>query len=390
MSGRAVVSEAVSDIIVERGDDDTLGALLRNDGARLSRAASETAVERAKANPALHAATVERQSLPVDLLNEMYFVVEARLRHQILEQNARMDPELLEAALAAGRTRVATDDGALPADYAENLAYVNELHAAGQLTPQVLIRFLRSNGRTPFLIALSKLADIDFHTARGIVERKDLDALSVVCKAAAMDRAVYLTYAVAVLGSEDNPMGKAAAYGRMYGELTRDAALRTLRLLADAPARRRRRNALLTSPSPCGGGVAEAQPKPGWGRQGDVPRSFVFQANAPLPGRPRPVAARPTLPGTGREKIVPPQNKNARLLSEAGVSIPKRSGLFLDARGAGRLAAALAQTHRLGQFRTRLGVVRGDHRIVFGQTPFWRGILRGSCRIWCAGGASAT
>ena len=178
-SARTVVSEAVSDVIVERGDDDTLGALLRNDGARLSRAASETAVERAKANPALHAATVERQSLP--------------------------------------------------ADYAENLAYIDELHAAGQLTPQVLIRFLRTNGRTPFLIALSKLSDVDFHTARGIVERKDLDALSVVCKAADMDRAIYLTYAVAVLGSEDNPMGKAAAYGRMYGELTREAALRTLR-----------------------------------------------------------------------------------------------------------------------------------------------------------------
>ena len=228
-SARTVVSEAVSDVIVERGDDDTLGALLRNDGARLSRAASETAVERAKANPALHAATVERQSLPADLLNEMYFAVEARLRQQILEQNARMDPDLLEAALAAGRTRVAAEDGALPADYAENLAYIDELHAAGQLTPQVLIRFLRTNGRTPFLIALSKLSDVDFHTARGIVERKDLDALSVVCKAADMDRAIYLTYAVAVLGSEDNPMGKAAAYGRMYGELTREAALRTLR-----------------------------------------------------------------------------------------------------------------------------------------------------------------
>lgn len=229
VSGRVTVSEAVSDVIVEHGDDDTLHTLLRNDGAQLSRAASETAVERAKANPALHAATVERQSLPADLLNEMYFVVEARLRHQILEQNARMDPALLEAALSAGRTRVATDDGALPADYAENLAYIDELHAAGQLTPQTLIRFLRSNARTPFLIALSKLADVDFHTARGIVERKDLDALSVVCKAADMDRAVYLTYAVAILGNEDNPMGKAAAYGRLYGELTRDAALRTLR-----------------------------------------------------------------------------------------------------------------------------------------------------------------
>ena len=229
VSGRAEVSEALSDAIVAHGDDETLGALLRNDGARLSRAASETAVERAKANPALHAPTVERKSLPADLLNEMYFVVEARLRQHILEQNARMDPDLLEAALAAGRTHVATDDGALPPDYAESVAYVSELRAAGQLTPQVLARFLRANGRTPFLVAVSQLADVDFHTARRIVERKELDALAVICKAADMDRAIFLTYAVVVLGSEDNPMGKAGAYGRMYGELSREAALRTLR-----------------------------------------------------------------------------------------------------------------------------------------------------------------
>ena len=229
VSSRALVSEALSDAIVEHGDDETLGTLLRNDGARLSRAASETAVERAKGNPALHAAAVERKSLPADLLNEMYFVVEARLRQHILEQNARMDPDLLEAALAAGRTRVATDDGALPSDYAESVAYVNELRAAGQLTPQVLARFLRSNGRTPFLVALSQLADVDFHTARRIVERRELDALAVICKAADMDRAIFLTYAVVLLGSEDNPMGKAGAYGRLYGELSREAALRTLR-----------------------------------------------------------------------------------------------------------------------------------------------------------------
>ncbi|HAF80974.1 MULTISPECIES: DUF2336 domain-containing protein [Brevundimonas] len=229
VSGRVEVPEAVSEIIVARGDDHTLGALLRNDGARLSRAASETAVERAKVNPALHAPAVERKGLPIDLLNEMYFVVEARLRHQILEQNASLDPALLEAALAAGRTRVATSDGALPPDYAESQAYVEELHAAGQLTPQVLIRFLRSKGRTPFLVALSRLADIDFHTARGIVDRRDLDALAVVCKAADIDRAIFLTYAVSLLGADSNPMGKAAAYGRMYGELTTEAAGRTLR-----------------------------------------------------------------------------------------------------------------------------------------------------------------
>ena len=229
VSERPTVSEAVSDVIVERGDDETLGTLLRNDGARLSRAANETAVERARINPALHEATVQRQALPADLLNEMYFVVEARLRQQILEQNAAMDPALLESALAAGRARVATDDGALPADYSECLAYVDELKAANQLTPTMLARFLRSGSRTSFLIALAQLADVDFHTAGQIVEKKELDALAVICKAADLDRSLFLTFAVVIIGGEDNAMGKAGSYAKLYAELQRDAALRTLR-----------------------------------------------------------------------------------------------------------------------------------------------------------------
>jgi uncharacterized protein (DUF2336 family) len=229
VSARASVSEVVSDAIVERGDDQTLNTLLRNDGARLSRAASEAAVERAKTSPALHSATVERASLPPDLLNDMYFVVEARLRQQILEQNARLDPALLESALAAGRAKVAAQDGALPADYADCLAYVEELKAAGQLTPQMLARFLRSGGKTSFLIALAQLSDIDFHTASRIVERRELDALAVVCRAADLDRALFLTYAVVLLNDDGDAMGKAHAYARMYAELTREAALRTLR-----------------------------------------------------------------------------------------------------------------------------------------------------------------
>ncbi len=229
VSERSTVSEAVSDVIVERGDDETLGFLLRNDGAQLSRSASEAAVERAKVNPALHAATVERSSLPPDLLNEMYFVVEARLRQQILEQNASMDPALLESALTAGRTRVATEDGALPADYSECLAYVDELKAANQLTPTMLARFLRSGSRTSFLIALAQLSDVDFHTASQIVERKELDALAVICKAADLDRALFLTFAVVIIGSEENAMGKAHSYAKLYANLQRDAAMRTLR-----------------------------------------------------------------------------------------------------------------------------------------------------------------
>jgi uncharacterized protein (DUF2336 family) len=229
ISRRFRVPQAVSEVIVERADDDTLGVLLRNENAELSRAAHETAVDRASANPALHEAVIDRQSLPPDLLNEMYFVVESRLRDRILEKNAAIDPDALEAALAAGRKRVATRDGALPADYVASEAAVHAMKSKGGLGPATIASLLRNGQTTQFLIALSEMADIDFHTARRILERRELDALAIVCKAADFDRSLFLTFAVLVLDRESDAMGRAREYGQLYADLPRDAACRTVR-----------------------------------------------------------------------------------------------------------------------------------------------------------------
>ncbi|WP_245863732.1 DUF2336 domain-containing protein [Caulobacter mirabilis] len=229
ISQRPTLSAAVSDAIVERGDDDTLGVLLRNEGAALSRRAQERAVDRAAHNPDLHEAVVSRDSLPIDLLNEMYFVVEARLRDHILTRNAEVNPAELEAALSAGRKRVALGDGALPADYAEAEKTVRGLIARNDVGPRTLAAMLRNRETTKFLIALAELADIDFHTARRILERKELDALAIVCKAADFDRALFLTFTVLILNRDDAAMTRAKAYGDLYNDLPREAALRTIR-----------------------------------------------------------------------------------------------------------------------------------------------------------------
>lgn len=229
ISQRHSVSAAVSEAIVERGDDDTLGVLLRNEGAELSRQAHERVVDRASASPALHQAVVTRQSLPPDLLNEMYFMVEAQLRDRILARNAAIDPAELEAALAAGRKRVALSDGALPADYAEAEAAVRVMKAKGEINPRTLAAMLRNRETTRFLMALSEMADIDFHTARRILERKELDALAIVCRAADFDRSLFLTFTVLILDRDEDAMSRAKAHGDLYSALPKDAALRTIR-----------------------------------------------------------------------------------------------------------------------------------------------------------------
>jgi len=229
ISGRAFVSEAVSDAIVERADDDTLGVLLRNQNASLSREAHETAAERAAANPQLHSAVVDRQNLPPDLLNDLYFVVEARLRDRILERNAALDPAELDAALAAGRTRIASRDGALPADYAISDAAVRAMRAKGPIEPQTLAALLRNGETTKFLVALALAADIDFHSAQRILDRRELDALAIVCKAANFDRALFLTFALLILDRDADAMGRAREYGQLYTDLPMDVASRTIR-----------------------------------------------------------------------------------------------------------------------------------------------------------------
>ena len=229
ISQRAEVPTAVADAIIERADDDTLDVLLRNDGAELSREASEAAVDRAQANPALHEAVVERRKLPPDLLNEMYFIVEARLREKIMERNAELDPQALEAALEAGRKRLATRDGAMPADYQKAEADVKAMAKRGELTPTVLASFLRRGEKTRFMLALAELADVDFPTARRILEGKLVDPLAIVCKAAGFERALFLTFVVLMLDREANAMGRAQEYGDIYSKLSRESALRAIR-----------------------------------------------------------------------------------------------------------------------------------------------------------------
>lgn len=229
ISQRDDVSADLADTIVAKSDDTTLGVLLRNQTAMLSRQAHETAVDRATLNPELHEAVVSRAAVPPDLLNEMYFVVESRLRDQIMSRNAGLDPAALEAALAAGRNRMASRDGVLPADYADAEAQVASQRATNSITPGLLAAWLRERKTTLFLVALASLADIDFHTARRIVEKADLDALAIVCRAAGFDQPLFLTFVLLIQGKEANALGKAREYGALYAAVTAEAAMRTVR-----------------------------------------------------------------------------------------------------------------------------------------------------------------
>ena len=225
-AGRTDLTEPVSGQIVERGDDETVAALLGNPCAPLSREASEAVTDRALASPALHEAVVSRESFPVDLLNEMYLVVEQRLRDRIAARTEGLDAQRLEEALVQARTRLATREGALPADYPGSEAQVLQMRRAGALSPGALAAFARYGETTKFMIALGLQANVDFGAVRRTLERQDGEAFALLCKAAGYENDLFRTLLILL-----KPTGEDSWQPVMnrYLTLSRDTAQRIVR-----------------------------------------------------------------------------------------------------------------------------------------------------------------
>jgi uncharacterized protein (DUF2336 family) len=225
---RANVSEQVSDVIVERGDDATLDMLIRNDGARLSRHSMETVVDRAQRNDVLHAGVVGRRDLPIDLLNEMYFIVENRLRTAILTRNAQVDPAEVEAAVARARTRMTKSLEENSADERNARMFIERKIASRELTGSLLVSLLRDKMQNHFIYGLAEMTGLDFGATRAIVQRQDFDALAMICRASDIDRPLFVTMAVLISGA-DKAVQRAEEFGRLFAAVPIDAAQRAMR-----------------------------------------------------------------------------------------------------------------------------------------------------------------
>ena len=228
VSKRENVSEAVSDVLVERGDDKVLSSLLSNNSAQISRESYETAVDRSQNNKELQTKLVRRKSMPLDLLNEMYFAVEQRLRNEILTRNDSVPPAALEAALKKARLKVAQDYGALPKDYEDSQRLIKQHKLRNSLNAPVLVQLLRDKKQTAFLIAFADMTGLDFDTARNLCEKGDMDGLAMACRAADFDRALFVTLAVLLCG-KDRAMGAAQEFGGLYNDVPKEAAQRAMR-----------------------------------------------------------------------------------------------------------------------------------------------------------------
>jgi uncharacterized protein (DUF2336 family) len=96
------------------------------------------------------------------------------------------------------------------------------------LNARLLISLYREAKQLHFLYGLAEITGVDHDTVADLLRRHDVDGLAMICRAANVERPLFVTLAVLSCGG-DGAMGKAEEFGRMYSAVPIEAAQRAVR-----------------------------------------------------------------------------------------------------------------------------------------------------------------
>ncbi len=229
ISMRASVSEKVTDVLVEKGNDTVLETLAGNNGAQFSRGGMETIVERAKGNEDLNKTLVSRQDVPDDLTQEMFWRVSWAMREQILGDDANIDPAQVDALMKETEQWFAAQMESKKLDPAEK--FIVRKEKMNQLDNGLLIELMRQEKVPEFVAGLGRLAKVNPEIARQAVFDLTGEKLAILCKALEMDYDVFgeILY-LANFEGERGPDETDALLG-VYQRITPQVAQKALRFL---------------------------------------------------------------------------------------------------------------------------------------------------------------
>ncbi|HLH92399.1 MAG TPA: DUF2336 domain-containing protein [Xanthobacteraceae bacterium] len=170
ISERKSLSEAITDVLVERGDREVVRSVAGNTGARFSNAGFRRLVTRSTGDDVLATTVGSRRDIP----RAHYLKLIERASASVREKLTALNPQ---AALAV-KTAVAEVTGGIRSEtreasvnYADAKAQIDALMRNKQLNEQAIYQFARERRFEQVVISLSVLCDVEVD----VVERAMLD-----------------------------------------------------------------------------------------------------------------------------------------------------------------------------------------------------------------------
>jgi uncharacterized protein (DUF2336 family) len=186
ISGRASLSEAVTEVLVGRGDGQVHHALARNPGAHFSEPGFAALVKKSEADEGLLVRLGLRLDIPLQLLRQLLSRATDVVRSRLLaaakpENQAQIQRALADIATEVGR------DAAGARDFGRADDIVGELNRRAKLTEAALLRFIRDRQYEEMTATLALFCGVKSELIERLLKSVRHDGLMVACRAAKLN-----------------------------------------------------------------------------------------------------------------------------------------------------------------------------------------------------------
>jgi len=179
---RKVLTEAVTDILVERGDSRVVSATARNAGARFSDFGTSTLVKKARDDGDLAMCVWSRPDIPRQNLVKLFVDASEAVKNQLVEADPRR-AEMIKSMVAQATDEIQTKARAGSADFALAYQQVRGLNAAGKLNEAQLHAFADEGSFDKAVAAFALMCDLPFGTVERAFVQNQTEQIIVMARA---------------------------------------------------------------------------------------------------------------------------------------------------------------------------------------------------------------
>jgi len=162
LSRRSTLSERVTDILVDRGDQRVVRSVAHNEGARFSERGFTQLMTRARGDEMLQGILKTRRDIPPRQMQELVAIAREKVRETLREEYANTADEVFDAAVdeAAEAAAETMQPTILVNDFEAATAVVRQKSRSGGLVEDDVVDWIRAGQMEEALAAMAHLAGI--------------------------------------------------------------------------------------------------------------------------------------------------------------------------------------------------------------------------------------
>jgi uncharacterized protein (DUF2336 family) len=186
ISGRSELEEAVTDVLIDRGDREVTHRLARNSGARFSETGFTTLVHNAETDESLAEKLGLRIDIPLRLLRDLLLKATDAVRARLLALAPSETKDEVQRVLARISNEVSLEATAVR-DYTKAQQGILQMKKEGRLDEAALLEFANRRLYEQMVAALSMLSLASVDLIAALMKAARASGLLVPCKAAGLN-----------------------------------------------------------------------------------------------------------------------------------------------------------------------------------------------------------